>query len=129
MTTEIKKFTVPIDGVPEGWEPAVVRTGKAGETVIGVLGEAFVLVGDTVRPCVILRKKYVPQSWLKEAGFKAIWRDEGVGWYASEQVPEWRDSAGGYFFTEAECCCLKGLNFTPPDFPPEMTDEETLIEL
>lgn len=129
MTAQV--FSIPIDGVPEGWEPVAFRDVCAGEWFFNPIGKVveFREMLTPVGPRLILRKKYTPPAWLKEAGFKAIWRDEGSKWYASVEIPIWSNGCGGYYRTESVRCRLTPLNFTPPELPEGTADKDTLIEL
>lgn len=131
MTAEGKGFTITIEGIPEGWEPVQFRRPVAGDHYVDDMGIFRRWLDGVFRfgPRLILRKKYTPEPWLKEAGFKAIWRDEGKKWYASVEIPIWSNGWVGNYRTESICCRLNTLNFTPPELPEGAQDEDTLIEL
>lgn len=128
MTAQV--FTIPIEGVPEGWEPVAVRTPNHGEHYIDEMGNWRQWLDGIFPfgPRLILRKKYTPPAWLKEAGFRCVVRRFGK-WCALTGKPE---------FSQVESCWqgdglgwhnLTNLNFTPPELPPGTADKDTLIEL
>lgn len=128
MTAEVKEFTIRIEGVPKGWEPVAFRKPVTGEWFISDGGGELEcnLKEWPFGPRLILRKKYTPEPWLKEAGFKWVARNCSQ-WFASINAPSRRFER--WWWDDGRVISLNHLNFTPPDLPEDAADKNTLIEL
>lgn len=122
------EIEIPDGVIPDGWEPVEYRKVLDGELFINPVGSRCEHRNmlTPFGPRLILRKKYAPEAWLKEAGFRFVVRD--CDWFAMTEKPE-RTAIGWVNGPNGKSFCLKNLNFTPPDLGPDVADKDTLIEL
>lgn len=81
-----QKSEIEVD-VPDGWEATGEwRPARQGEAVIHPDHcHAFVMNTEGMSNRIILRKKYVPPSWLKPGTW--LFQTESGIWYASRSEP------------------------------------------
>lgn len=126
------KFSLPVGYVPATFRPP---RQASGEPYLGTNGDVLFADGRCpVYPRLILRKLYMPNKWLLDAGFKAIWgerRGDTVSWFGSTAIPTWSDAGYGMSLTEfkGQVHYLNEFTFTPPDIPAWTQPKDMLFIL